>query len=60
MEINFGLKHYKALMNWYELVFASKKIEPTEDDTDTLQLIIQMFKQECRNIDARKLGTKED
>ena len=61
MEINFGLNHYKALLNWYELLFASKKREPTEDDVDTLALIVQMFRQECRNVDARKLGsTNED
>lgn len=60
MEINFGLTHYKVLLNWYELIFAKKNIEPTEEDVDTLQLIIQMMKQEIRNFDNRKIGTKTD
>jgi len=49
MEINFGLKHYKTLLNWYELLFASKKREPEETDVDTLAIITQMLKQEIRN-----------
>lgn len=51
MEINLALEHYKVLLNWYELLFADGKRQPSEIEVDCLSLITQMLKQEIRNFE---------
>jgi len=50
LEVNLSLDHHKVLLNWYEMLFADGKRKPTEIEIDTLSLLVQMLKQEIRNL----------